>query len=79
MKHIEGRIELPEPLNKDKEEIRKLREAIRLARYIKAKYSKTLPAEAWDCIGKILNDPQITMKGGKKKHARSHKRYKDRH
>lgn len=63
MKHADH-IELPEKKNKDKEEIAKLRQAIRDARYIHKMYRKTLPEEAWETIGLILHDPKLKPKGG---------------
>lgn len=59
-------IELPKPENQDKAEIAKLRTALKDARYIHAKYRKTLPEDAWTTIGLILNDPKLKTKGGSK-------------
>ena len=58
-------IELPEKPNRDKEEIQRLRQALRDARYIYRTYKNSFPEEAWDCIGLILNDPKLKGKGGK--------------
>lgn len=64
MKEHQNHIELPEKPNKDKEQIRLLRQAIKDAKYIHAKYKRSLPEEAWECIGLILNDPKLRAKGG---------------
>jgi CHAD domain-containing protein len=58
-------IELPKPVNTDKEEIHKLRTALKDVRYIFARYGKENPHEALECISKIVNDPKLRTKGGK--------------
>ena len=60
----EHRIELPDPPNKDKERIKLLHQTLKDARYIHRQYAKTLPAEAWETIGLILNNPKLRAKGG---------------
>jgi hypothetical protein len=58
------KIEAVELHDTDKEQIAKLRETIKDARYIMHKYGKEHPQDAFECLEKILDSRTIRHKGG---------------